>query len=111
MRRKRPHSEEEREPQRIGALALAAFADLAGPERAALMDVLAAWPAAVGEQVSAAARPSRLKDGILTVEVVSPVWSQQLSLMAPRVLAQLNSRLGGEMVRELRFCAARKARG
>jgi predicted nucleic acid-binding Zn ribbon protein len=105
--RKRRRKGDENGPQTLGALAILALADLAGPERSALIKVLRVWPAAVGKRVSEAARPARLIDGILTVEVESPVWSQQLSMMAPRLLEELERELGDKIVRELRFSAAR----
>ena len=76
---------------------------MAGPTRAGLIRVLEVWGRAAGQEVAQAARPKRFSGGVLTLEVVSPVWSQQLSMLAPQLMEALNRELGEEMVVELRF--------
>lgn len=63
----------------------------------------AIWQEAVGEQVAAHCRPIGLRGDVLEVEVDSPVWSQQLQLRKPELLAALERSLGGDAPRELRF--------
>jgi len=52
------------------------------------------WDQAVGPQIAAHARPSRLRKTVLEVTVDQPVWMQQLQLMKPQLLAKLNAHLG-----------------
>jgi hypothetical protein len=59
------------------------------------------WDEAVGPQVAARARPVRIREGVLEVRVDSPAWMQQLQLLKPKILARLNERLGGEVIRDL----------
>ena len=46
------------------------------------------WAALVGPQIAAVTEPESVTaDGVLRVRVASAAWAQELSLMAPRVLA------------------------
>jgi predicted nucleic acid-binding Zn ribbon protein len=67
-----------------------------------LARVQAGWGGAVGEAIAAEANPVAERDGILTVRCASAVWANELELMAPALVAQINERLGGPVVRGLR---------
>ena len=60
------------------------------------------WDDAVGPAIAEAARPTRERDGVLTVTCAAAVWAQELDLMAEVVLARLNAAIGVEQIRELR---------
>lgn len=59
------------------------------------------WDEVVGPQIAARARPARVRDGVLEVRVDQAVWMQQLQLLKPKILARLNERLGGEVLRDI----------
>ena len=61
------------------------------------------WPAAVGEQIAAHCRPVGIRGEVLELAVDSPVWSQQLQMRKPEILAALARELGADAPRELRF--------
>lgn len=61
------------------------------------------WPALVGESIAAHCRPVGLRGDVLELVVDSPVWSQQLQLRKPELLASLARELGDAAPRELRF--------
>jgi len=61
------------------------------------------WPSAVGEQIAAHCRPVGVRGEVLELVVESPVWSQQLQLRGPEILAVLARELGADAPRELRF--------
>jgi predicted nucleic acid-binding Zn ribbon protein len=71
--------------------------------RTRLATVQAAWRDAVGEQLSAAARPVAERSGTVVVACVDSVWAQELDLMHDRLLAQLSERLGDDAPSALRF--------
>lgn len=48
------------------------------------------WAEVVGPQTAQHAQPLRLRQGVLEVRVDHPVWMQQLQLLKPRILEQLN---------------------
>jgi len=81
--------------------AIADFTKAARPVTT-LARVQQAWRSAAGSAISAAARPTAERDGVLTITCEAAVWAQELDLMAPELIRRLNSELGEESVRELR---------
>jgi len=66
--------------------------------------IVAAWPAAVGEEVARNAWPARIsRDGVLHVNTSSSAWAFELTQLAPVVLAQLRGDLAGDAPKGLRF--------
>src|SRR5919206_267664 len=94
--------------QRLALLALLLAERLA--PHTLLAAVQRAWPDAVGDGVAAQAEPTAERDGVVTVTCSSAVWAQELDLMAPDLVARLNTALGAESVRALR-CRATPPRG
>lgn len=79
-----------------------------------LYRVAARWEEAVGAVIAGHARPAFLKSGKLSVLVDSPVWMQQLSLMKPGLIEEVNRHLGEETVKDIVLTlgeVARAARG
>ncbi len=65
------------------------------------------WRAAVGARIADRARPIALERGVLVVKVVSSVWANELSMLAPQIIKKLaepapNGKPGIE-VKSLRF--------
>jgi predicted nucleic acid-binding Zn ribbon protein len=64
------------------------------------------WPEAAGEQIAEQSEPVAERAGTLTVACRSAVWASELTMLAPALLNQLNSKLGeGRQVLALRFVA------
>jgi predicted nucleic acid-binding Zn ribbon protein len=92
-------------PVRLGP-ALRAWLDETGlGRRLELTQALDHWDAAVGPAVAAVTRPESVNaQGILWVRVVSSAWANELSLMSPRILAQLNQFAARQArIREIRW--------
>jgi len=71
------------EPMGCSVSALPGFDQRRGWEtQAAGASVLARWDSLVGEQVAAHCRPTRLRDGELTIEAESTAWATQLGLLS-----------------------------
>lgn len=68
------------------------------------------WPDAVGAAVAAECTPVGERAGVVTVACRSAVWAQELTLLAPELVARLNAALDGGGVTELRCTATRRAR-
>ena len=64
------------------------------------------WPAALGERIGSRATPLRLTRGELLVSVPDAVWRQELSLLAPEIVARLNERLAAPVVQRIRLVGA-----
>lgn len=61
------------------------------------------WAERVGPQVAAVTRAEAVSaDGVLWVRVASAAWATELSMMTPRILAQLNAGRSGR-IREIRW--------
>jgi predicted nucleic acid-binding Zn ribbon protein len=63
-----------------------------------LAAAVAAWPDAVGPQVTAVTRAvSVTPDGTMVVRVATHAWATELGLMAPRILTRLNGNKRGRV--------------
>src|SRR5882724_132446 len=60
-----------------------------------------AWHDAVGDRIARRTRPIRIDRKVLTVRAATSVWAQELTFVAPSILARLNA-LGFE-IEALRF--------
>jgi hypothetical protein len=70
----------------------------------AMPRIVAAWPAAVGEEVARNAWPGRVaRDGTLHVSTSSSVWAFELGQLAPTILERLRGELGEHAPKALRF--------
>lgn len=87
-------------PRRLATPLQALTADLA--PASTLARVQGIWERAVGPAISAAARPTAERDGVLTVICDAAVWAQELDLMGPDLIHRLNDALGGDALRRLR---------
>jgi predicted nucleic acid-binding Zn ribbon protein len=85
--------------------ALAGLTDQLAP-RSTLGDVQRIWPAVVGPAVVKEAVPTTERGGTLTISCRSSVWAQELDLMAPELIGQLNARLGEGRITALRCVAS-----
>ena len=61
------------------------------------------WPEVVGEKVADRSRAVEFREGTLVVAVNHPSWMSELMFLRHRLVAELNRRLGEEIVREIRL--------
>lgn len=66
---------------------------------------VAMWEDVVGPAAAKVSKAVTCRDGILFVEVKNSVWATELSLLKRDILKQLNRRLGGGTVKDIRFRA------
>ena len=95
-----------RRAPRQAAAAFRVARDRAAP-RTGLAAVQAAWSAALGERLAAAASPVAERAGTLTVECADGVWAQELDLMQAQLLERLREELGEKAPTALKFRVAR----
>ena len=89
---------------RAMALALDAMRDQLAPQTV-LASVQRVWTEAVGAAVAGQAIPTAERDGVLTVSCSASVWAQELDLMGPEIIVQLNRLLRTGQVSRLRCVA------
>ena len=72
-------------------------------KRLDVSQVVDRWAEVVGPQIAAVTRAEAVNaEGTLWVRVASSAWANELSLMAPRILGQLNQDRRGQ-IREIRW--------
>ncbi len=76
-----------------------------------LGDVQRVWEQAAGPAIAKEAAPVSERAGTVTLECSSAVWMQEIDLMGPGLVAQLNELLGGERVAGVRCVATTGRRG
>ena len=86
------------------APAFEALADELAP-RTRLAEIQRVWTQAVGSDMARQTRATSERGGVVTVSCADSMWAQELDLMAPLVISQLNSSLGSDPVRRLRCVA------
>ncbi|HEX7291842.1 MAG TPA: DciA family protein [Conexibacter sp.] len=65
-----------------------------------LAAVQRAWPQAAGAAIAREAAPVAERGGVVTIACSASVWAQELDLMAPLLIEQLNAAIDtGEVVR------------
>jgi len=61
------------------------------------------WQEIVGGEISKKASPEKLSKGLLFVSVTTSTWANELSLMSGKLINKINSYIGREIVKEIRF--------
>jgi hypothetical protein len=75
---------------------------------AGMAEIVAAWPAAVGETIARHAWPARIaRDGTLHVATDSSVWAFELGQLAPAVIERLRNAVPEGAPTTLRFAPGR----
>jgi predicted nucleic acid-binding Zn ribbon protein len=67
-----------------------------------LAETQRAWSKAVGATIEAEAQPVAERAGVLTISCSASVWAQELDLLAPTILEQLNTLLSTGQITRLR---------
>lgn len=93
---------ESRDPRSIGESIdrLATELDLGAVRLAAA--VHSRWRPVAGQALAAHARPTRFRDGVLTVEVDGPAWATQVRFLGADLVRGLNEAAGVDAIREIR---------
>jgi len=61
------------------------------------------WEEVVGEAIAAHTSVVGIRGGVLVVRVGSPSWRNELFFMKPKILEKLNSTIGEDVVKDIRF--------
>jgi predicted nucleic acid-binding Zn ribbon protein len=72
--------------------------------RLAQAQVIPEWPRLVGPQIAAVTAPESVTpDGTLFVRVATSPWMTELQLMAPQIMAAINTGRGAGRVKTIRW--------
>src|SRR5271170_5413315 len=73
-------------------------------ERLHEAQMLECWKEIVGEFIAGHSCPSRLKEGVLYVQVIQPTVLYELDReLKPQILKKLKKQFGAKVIREIRF--------
>jgi predicted nucleic acid-binding Zn ribbon protein len=92
-----------RDPQLLGPAARELAKVRGWSPRVAEGAVLGQWATMVGEQIAGHAKPTVLRDGVLSVAAESTAWATQLRLMQPQLLAKIAAAVGDGVVTALKI--------
>jgi predicted nucleic acid-binding Zn ribbon protein len=90
-----------RDPQLFGSVLDKLVKSRGWQRPAAEATVFGAWERVVGSDVASHCRPVKLTEGELTIEAESTAWATQLRLLAARLLIQIASQVGPNVVKRL----------
>lgn len=90
------------EPKSLQTLLPRALGRLAADSKSAVA-LGPVWKAVAGEAIARSARPVRLDDRVLTLEVASKNWARELEARSAELLELLNAALGGQRIGRLVF--------
>ena len=88
-------------PTPLGEVLRAALARLPLATPLADYDIWTHWDAVVGPTIARHAQPVRLRRGVLSIEVDSSEWMQELQFLKHDLRARLNARLGRAALRDV----------
>lgn len=88
-------------PTRLGDVLRAALARLPLAAPLADYELWTHWDAVVGPTLARHAQPLRLRRGVLSVEVDSAGWMQEIQFLKQDLRERLNARLGRTVVRDI----------
>jgi hypothetical protein len=71
--------------------------------RLELHGVFSFWNEVVGEDISGRAQPACIRGSVLWVDVIDPIWMQQLHLQKLLLLDLINRRLDNGSISDIRF--------
>ena len=94
---------DQRDPQAFGALISNVARSRGWSGQVAEGTVMGQWSTVVGEDISAHAEPTALKDGVLSISAESTAWATQLRHMQPQILAKIAAAVGNGVVKKLRI--------
>lgn len=94
---------DDRDPQRLGALAGSIAKSRGWTENVAAGTVLGRWTHVVGEDIASHAEPTGLEDGVLSVAAESTAWATQLRMMQTQILAKIHAAVGHGVVKSLKI--------
>lgn len=72
-------------------------------QKIAEYDAVLQWESIVGDHIARAATAVKIVKGVLFVKVKSSTWRNELALRKREIINTLNSALGEEVVKDIRF--------
>jgi len=94
-----------REPRGIADVLASVTTEMGWNSPLAQSELMEAWPALVGDELSGHSHPVSIDDGTLTVQCDSTAWATQLRLMRGQVTTTIVQRYPDAGIQSVRFLA------
>jgi len=94
-------------PRPLATILPAVFEQLGLARTAEGWRAVSDWSTVAGPRIARHTRALSFRDGTLAVEVEGSAWMQELSLLKPELLRNLNRHLGADVVSDVRLTPAR----
>lgn len=101
---------ERKEAESLGDLLRQAIEENQSAFRFDEINAMNAWPKVIGEAVARKTMRPFIKDGRMTIRVPSPPLRHELNMMRSAIAKAINSDIGKEVVKELRFVGIQSSR-
>lgn len=72
-------------------------------QKIAEYDAVLQWESIVGDHIARAATAVKIVKGVLFVKVKSSTWRNELTMRKKEIIGSLNTALGGDIVKDIRF--------
>ncbi|MDH4322351.1 MAG: DUF721 domain-containing protein [Desulfobulbaceae bacterium] len=95
--------EKSKKPENVGNLLGDLFARRNWQERFHMHALFSFWDEVVGEEIALRAQPDLIRGTVLWLRVSDSIWMQHLHLAKNLLMEKVNTRLGGEMISDIRF--------
>lgn len=96
-----------RRPANVGDILRGVFAGTPAEKRLKEGRIWLVWEKAVGERIASHASPATFREGVLTLNVDSAPWMQQLNFLKREMIVKVNEELEEALVQDLYFKAGR----
>ncbi len=87
----------------IGSIIGDVIKDLNIGSRLNISNIFNCWEEIVGSEIYKKAKPEKITRGILYISVTTSTWANELSLMSNQLIEKINSFIGEEVVKSIRF--------
>lgn len=91
------------EPEKIGDSILKSLSKMGFSERLRKQEAVASWPEIAGSILAEQTEALRIDRDTLVVKVHEAAWRQQLIFLKDELLEKLRVKLGGELIKDIRF--------
>ncbi len=103
-------SDRKKKPEAIGSVVATWLGQSGLAKRVEQAGVIPEWPELVGPQIATVTNPQSVTaNGTLFVQVTTNAWMNELSMLEPELLRQLNAKGGRTPIRRIRWVLGRSS--
>ena len=101
--RDKPQDKTRDKPQNIGSLIQRFVSDCDIAAKLKKFSIFNHWEEIVGNDLGSRTKPEKISRAILYISVANSTWANELSMMSGQILGKINSFIGSDVIKELRF--------